>query len=160
MGMAGSVGAWRSGPRGFELRPFFDLTWAVRGIWLVVGFLWIVWLGVEDRGVLAVLLLSTAISFASSLTGLDRWASGKRLSGRQWWGRWLLMGLVWALAIGPLAILLIAVKTSLHAHGVPDFSMSSLREVIDVWPAWGAGAFLVSLGFGFLGRARLQQTNA
>ena len=125
----------------------------------MVGLMWFVWLGVEDRGIVVVLLLAAMISLAASLAGLDRWTSARRLSGRGWWGRWLLMGLVWAIAIGPVAILLIAVKTSLHAHASPDFTMSSVRGVLGVWPIWGAGAFIISLGTGALVRASLEGTS-
>ncbi|MGD8605389.1 MAG: hypothetical protein PVF49_12540, partial [Anaerolineales bacterium] len=85
-----------------------DLTWPVRVFWLVTGLMWFVWLGVEDRGVLAVLLLATVISFSASLTGLQNWTAGKRFSRRGWWGWWLLMGGLWAVAIGPLTVLLMA----------------------------------------------------
>jgi hypothetical protein len=137
---------------------FVNLAWPVRVLWLGLGLMWFVWLGVEDRGVLVVLLLATAVSFTTALTGLDRWSSGKTVSEWQWWVRWLMQGLVSAMAIAPLAILMIAVKTSLHAHAIPDFSLTSVRRVLGVWPAWGAGSFFVSLGIGALGRARAGET--
>lgn len=138
---------------------FVDLTWPVRLAWLIVGAMWFIWLGVEDRGVGVVLLLGTVISFSASLTGLDRWASRKALSGHGWWLRWILQGVVCAIGIGPMALLLLAIKVSLHSHGIPDFTLASVRQVLVVWPVWGLAALLVSLGFGALARARFDQVD-
>jgi hypothetical protein len=130
------------------------LSWPVRLAWLVTGLMWFVWLGVEDRSVIVVLLLGTAISFSAALTGLDRWGSGRRLSEAQWWTRWIAFGLSVAAGIGPLALLLMTVKVSLHSHGLPDFNLGHVEQLLRLWPVWGLGALLCGLGLGALGKAR------
>lgn len=128
---------------------------AVRVAWFVTGLLWFMWLGIEDRGIVVILLLGAAISFSAALTGLDRWGSGKILSERQWWLRWAGFGLSMAIGIGPLALLLMMVKVGLHSHGLSDFDLGDVQQMLGVWPIWGMGALLLGLGWGSLARARL-----
>lgn len=128
----------------------------MRLAWLVTGLMWLVWLGVEDRGILTILLLGTAISFSAALTVLDRWGSGRILSETQWWIRWVALGLSIAIGIGPLALLLMMVKVSLHSHGLLDFSLNDIEQLLRVWPFWGLAALLLGLGLGALGRARIE----
>ena len=135
---------------------FPDLSRAVRLAWILTGLMWFVWLGVEDRGVVLVLLLGTSISVSASITGLERWGKGRILSGRLWWTSWLGFGISGAIGMGPLALLLISVKVSLHSHELPDFNLSHVLQVIDVWPVWGLGMLIVALGLGVLARAQIE----
>ena len=49
----------------------------------------------------------------------------------------------------PAVLLLMAVKTGLHAHG-PEYSAAQLAAVVGQWPLWiGAGA-LAGAGVGLL----------
>ena len=132
------------------------LSKAVRLAWFATGLMWFVWLGVEDRGIVVILVLGTAISFSAALTGLDRWGSGRNLSQAQWWIRRIVFGLCTAMGIGPLALLLMTIKVSLHSHGMPDFDLADVEQLLQVWPVWGVSALCLGLGLGAIGRARLE----
>ncbi len=87
------------------------------------------------------------------------------LVGRAWGGRWLpagrlvglsaAVGLAWGVALGPVVLLLMSLKTGLHGHG-PEYTTAQITWVLAQWPWWvGAGA-LAGLGLGLvtLGLAR------
>ena len=61
-----------------------------------------------------------------------------------------LAGLLTGLAITPLTLLLMAVKTGLHAHQSPDFSPQQTLDVLYRTPVWLIGGLLVGLGFSLL----------
>jgi hypothetical protein len=56
----------------------------------------------------------------------------------------LLVGLLGGLLIAPTAILLMAVKTSLHNHVIPDYNRSDVIKVLYSAPAWTIGAVLLA----------------
>jgi len=115
-----------------------------RVAWLLTGLFWLAWLGYEDRGLTAVLLLAGCISSAVGLTIWGRW----RADGAGRWPGWVRgagLGLLAGAGVAPLAALLILVKTSLHAHPIPDFAAADLGRVLSVWPAWTAAGLLSGL---------------
>jgi hypothetical protein len=59
----------------------------------------------------------------------------------------LLTGTLIGAAITPIALLLMAIKTGLHAHPMPDFSYAQIDLVIRRTPLWIIGGFTISLGF-------------
>ena len=61
-------------------------------------------------------------------------------------GRYLLAGALAGLAAGPLAVLLMAVKSGLHAHPVPDYSGEQVIAVLVGAPSWIAAGILLGLG--------------
>ena len=127
-----------------------------RVAWFLTGLFWLAWLGIEDRGLTAVVLLAGCLGAASGLSAWQRWRADQ--AGR--WSAWVRGAVLGGLAgasVAPLAALLILVKTSLHAHPVPDFTAADLGRVLAVWPAWtGAGLLAGLAGAGLAtDRARL-----
>lgn len=117
-----------------------------RGLWVIFGLAWFVWLGYEDRGVHLVLGLAALAALAIGTTATVRWI--RRRSNRLTIPRWLgfaATGLLGGAAVGPLAAVLILVKVSLHAHPVLDFSRADLVEVLSRTPAWALSGLLVGL---------------
>lgn len=112
--------------------------------WFLTGLFWLAWLGYEDRGLTAVVLLAGCIGAAS---GLSVWMRRRAVRAGRWsaWMRGALLGALAGASVAPLAALLILVKTSLHAHPVPDFTAADLGRVLDVWPAWTGAGLLVGL---------------
>jgi hypothetical protein len=115
------------------------LRWVSRLAWAVSGLGCVAWFAYEDRGLTAVVLLAVGLCLASGLSG---WARMQRTSFRHLGGRrtGALAGLLAGAAIGPVAALLILIKTGLHVHPQPDFTAADLGAVLSAWPAWmGAG---------------------
>jgi len=124
-----------------------------RGAWLVTGLFWLAWLGYEDRGLTVVVLLAGCIGAALGLSAWRRW----RANPAGGWPAWMSGALLGALAgasVAPLAAVLILVKTSLHAHPLPDFTVADLRRVLSVWPAWTGAGLLAGLAGAELAGAR------
>jgi apolipoprotein N-acyltransferase len=122
---------------------------------LAIGVGLLLWLPFEDTNVNAVLLFSATICgwwVVRFLAGLP--ASAEKVAWRH-----ALPGTLGGLAVSPLAILLMAVKTGLHGHPSPDFTPEQLHVVLASTPAWMAAGFLLGLGGG-LCRAYREPENA
>jgi len=109
---------------------------------LILGVLVLVWLPFEDHSPLG------AISLAA---GICTWLAVRALwttipSSRQVWGRYALVGAVAGLGVAPLALLLMAMKTGLHAHTTPDYTAVQLQSTIERILIFGVSGLLVGLG--------------
>ena len=62
------------------------------------------------------------------------------------------VGLAWGAALGPAVLLLMAVKTGLHAHG-PEYSAAQIAAVVGQWPLWIGAGTLAGAGLGLLALA-------
>jgi hypothetical protein len=112
------------------LRPFLWLLFAYTAVWISLeGALWrVVVMGV---GVTAVTLAFL----------LQRMAGGKRFSTVGFVLLLTAVGLTFGALSSPAALLFMAIKTGLHAHG-PEFSPAELAWVWRQLPLWtGAGGF-------------------
>jgi hypothetical protein len=127
----------------------------MRLAWGASGLMWFLWLGVEDRGLAAVLLLASALAATFGLTALARAVGGKSRPRRVWLTASTAAGLLSGLAVAPLAALLILIKTALHQHPVPDFRPEDLVTVLRLTPGWSISGLLVGAGGGLfvVGRA-------
>lgn len=127
--------------------------------WLLAGLFWLAWLGYEDRGLTAVVLLAGCLGAALGLTAWARW--GEVSAGwRPAAVRGALLGALAGASVAPLAALLILVKTSLHTHPVPDFTAADLGRVLEVWPAWTGAGLLAGLAGAGLAVERARQPGA
>jgi hypothetical protein len=127
--------------------------------WFLTGLFWLAWLGYEDRGLTVVVLLAGCIASALGVSAWTRW----RAEHAGNWSAWLRCAVLGALAgasVAPLAALLILVKTSLHAHPLPDFSAEDLGRVLSVWPAWTGAGLLVGLAGAGLAAERARSAGA
>jgi hypothetical protein len=74
-------------------------------------------------------------------------------TGRSWL-LYPLAGLLSGLAVTPLALLLMAFKSGVHGHGLPDFTPNQVTLVLLSTPAWAAAGLLVGLGIALWMKAR------
>jgi hypothetical protein len=58
-------------------------------------------------------------------------------------------GLAWGAALGPAVLLMMAIKTGLHAHG-PEYSAAQIAAVVGQWPLWIGAGVLAGAGVGLL----------
>ena len=118
---------------------WITIGWAVTMVaWVVLeGGLWVT--------VMAALL--SGITFLAHLA--NRVLAGRKLA----LGSWLLVTAVFGALLGLgsalLALLLMAVKTGLHAHG-PEFSAGEVKWVVQQIPLWTVVGLLGGLGLGLL----------
>ena len=117
---------------------------------LILGIGVLVWLPVEERSELGVLLISGAICTWSAIWLLSRPVpDDKHLIMRH-----VLVGTGAGLLIAPVAILLMAFKSGIHGHGTPDFTISQMQDVLSRIPYFVLSGFLVGLGSGLWQLAR------
>ena len=131
-----------------------NLKWTVRGVWAIAGVFWFLWIAYEDRGTTAVQLLSLIISLALALTGLARWSQRRRLEARGWLLSSSIAGTLGGGLIGPMAVTLMMLKTSLHLHAEPDFAAADLIHVLRASPLWAVVGLTIGLGMGVIGLGR------
>lgn len=117
-----------------------------RMAWGIVGLTWFLWIGFEDRGLTPVLILSGLISISIGLQVWARWFPSNQ--GRNFpFFRWITIGMSSGALVGPIAVLLALLKTSLHQHIEADFSAEDLALLLGRVPVW----ILAGLLFGTAG---------
>jgi len=104
--------------------------WLRRGAWAVAGAVWLIWLGYEDPGPGTPLAMAAILAAAWGFDAVV-WEWGRRAATRL-----LLIGLASGAAVGPLAALLMLIKTSIHSHPFPDFTPADLGAAIGRTPVW------------------------
>ena len=120
-------------------------TW-LRFSGLLLGIITLVWLLVEESSNLGVLVIAGLVC--------------------TWGGIWLLLKVdadaiskVWihliigggaGLLLAPLAILLMALKTGLHGHATPDFTLFQMQLVLSRTPFFTLAGILLGAGGGLL----------
>jgi hypothetical protein len=121
---------------------------------LFLGFSILVWLPVEDQTELTVLIFSAAICtwFAARLLRTPS-ESGKQLIFRH-----ILVGLGAGLILAPVALLLMAIKSGIHGHGNPDFSVEQMKSVLARTFYYALSGTLISLGIGIWRLAKKQDS--
>ena len=115
-------------------------------VWLRISFTFLglfilLWLPVEDRSVVVVLLISGCVSTLGLMAFLNlrqqRWATAEENRGgkKQW--LWIpLAGMLAGAAVTLAAIALMALKTGLHGHGAPDYLPEQVSLVLRAAPVW------------------------
>jgi hypothetical protein len=111
---------------------------------LVLGAFLLVWLPFEDSNEQLATAFAAAISVGVAAHLAIRRKSFQPVSFR----KYLLLGGLAGLIVGPLAFLLMAIKTGLHGHAAPDFTSTQVIAVFLRMPAWGLGGLLIGLGIG------------
>ena len=123
------------------------MKWTLRTLWALAGLIWFVWLGFEDRGVQAVVIVAAGIALP---LGFQLFATWQRLpvhTQAAWMLRSVLSGVSAGILVIPIAIVLALIKISLHQHDVPDFSGMDLQNLLPRTPFW----LLAGLLFGAAG---------
>ena len=120
-------------------------TW-LRLTGFLIGVVVLVWLPIEERSELGVLLISGLIC-----TWIGVWLLHKTdTEGRHVILRFLLVGGGAGLLLAPLAVLLVAIKSGIHGHGSPDFTVSQMQTVISRLPYFVLVGILIGAGSGLL----------
>lgn len=128
-----------------------DLRWPVRFAWATTGLGWFIWLAYEDRSLSTVMAIAAMVCLAFALTWVSRWRGGKQTERRRWLLESMGIGLLTGALTAPAAIVLILIKTSLHAHGTPDFTAGDIAGVAQRLPVWALAGVLIGEALGLLG---------
>lgn len=127
-----------------SLSPAANLRRRLRILALVVGGGLLFWLPVEDLSENWAILFAILISTLAVLALLTRLHP---IGGRPWLVA-SLAGALAGLAVTPLALFLMAFKSGLHGHHLPDFTPAQVTSVLQRTPIWIAAGLLIGLGVG------------
>jgi hypothetical protein len=114
-----------------------------------LGLVFFFWIPFEDTHPGFVIGLGAATCSLLAAALARRWKPHTPFSPVQAGG----LGLLAGLAMGPLTILLMAVKTGLHGHQVPDFTGQQVADVLSLIPVWALAGGFIGLGLWLWGRA-------
>jgi len=115
----------------------------LRFLALGVGVYTLFWLPVEDTNEIAAIVTAFLIVGVFTLNTILRSQPTKNTT---WY---TLIGGLAGLAIIPVALLLIAFKTGLHDHGIPEISTERILSAIRKTPIFILGGSCIGLGIGF-----------
>jgi hypothetical protein len=119
----------------------------------LLGIIVLIWLTIEDENTIGVVVISGAICIWAAFWVLVKPVEG----GSQIILRHSLVGLGAGLAVSLLGILLMALKSGIHGHGTPDFTVSQIQQVLSNTPYFALSGFLIGFGSGLW---RLARSNA
>ena len=111
---------------------------------LLIAVSLFIWIPFEDLGLQWVLTLSAAIC----AWGAVRFLLNRVVSGCQLVLWHSLVGCLAGLAVAPLAALLMLLKSGLHGHAAPDFTVDQIQTVFGLAPYLSLSGLLIGLGFG------------
>ena len=126
--------------------------WYLRAGVGIIGLLWFIWIGIEDPGSSTVLFMSAAVLSVCGVAAYGSLSSRLPRSGVLHLAGVIFFGLTIGLLVTPGAVLLMAVKTSLHNHAVPDFTRTDVLRVLASTPVWSLGGLLLSTAAAILER--------
>lgn len=116
----------------------------IRYLAIILGMLFFLWIPIEDTSEIPALLFAMATSAWLATTFLAR----VNKSFPSILLNYLLMGTLAGIAVTPLTLTFMAVKTGLHGHSAPDFTTQQMISIIRRTPIWLVGGFLIGLGSG------------
>lgn len=117
--------------------------WAKRLSWGLAGAAWFFWLGIEDRTVYFVLILSLLIAISVAITvPMPAWI--RSYASRIQLLATALIGAGLGALVPLQAVLLMFIKISLHSHEAPDFSWQQVQAMLSVTPVWAAAGLLAA----------------
>ena len=118
---------------------------------ILLGISLLAWVSLEDQSVTLALLFAAVICMLAAAEWL---ASSTRLSTGKGWLAYPLAGLVGGAATAPTALLLMAIKTGLHGHTVPDYTPAQMSAVLTSFPIWAGAGAIIGLGTGIWSKNR------
>jgi len=104
------------------------------------------WLRIEDTDEKRVLVYAAAVTAWLATRHIVRQPPAARESIP----RFSLVGALAGLAMVPVTVLLMALKTGLHGHGTPDFTIEQILSVTNRWYVWGSAGLLLGLISGLI----------
>jgi len=118
-----------------------------------VGLAVLLWLPGEESGETGTLFIAALIC-----TWMAVWLINKiSPADKNLLLKHLLIGIGYGLLIAPLGVFLMALKTGLHGHGLPDFTVHQLQAVLSRVPYYLVAGFMLGAGIGLL-RSKLLET--
>ena len=111
---------------------------------LLIAVSLFIWIPFEDLGLQWVLILSAAICAWCAV----RFLVNRVVSGWQMVVSHALAGCLAGLAVAPLAALLMLLKSGLHGHGAPDFTVDQIQTIFGLAPYLSLSGLLIGFGFG------------
>jgi hypothetical protein len=120
-------------------------TW-LRLAGFLIGVVVLAWLAIEENSEPGVLLISGLICTWGAVWLLYK----TETVGRHMIFRYILVAGGAGLLLAPLAILLMAIKTGIHGHGSPDYTVDQMQNVFSRIPYFGLGGVLLGTGVGLL----------
>ncbi len=115
------------------------------GLWAVYTAVWIS----LEGSLVRVIIMGTATAVLLLGHGWQRWFGGKQVARGVGVLVTAVSGAILGGSSGLLALVFMAVKTGLHAHG-PEFSQVEIAWVWHMLPLWTAVGLLMGLGLGLL----------
>ncbi len=125
-----------------ERIPGFRWLLALMGVYTAV------WISLEGNMTRA-LIMGVGWTAVLLLTGWQRRFGGVVLSRGRWWRMTAVAGLLFGLLTGLLTLILMVIKTGLHAHGL-EFTLEQINWIIRQIPVWTTAGLLAGLGAGLL----------
>lgn len=115
---------------------------------LLLAFYAAIWIALEGN-LGRLLVLAVGVVAAALAYGVQRLHGGRTLSGLGWLLFAGLAGLLLGSGTALLSLLLMAVKTGLHAHGA-EFSPEQINWIVGQLPWWAGAGLLAGVGAGLL----------
>ena len=120
---------------------------------LLLGIVVLVWLPIEESSQVGVLVIAGLVCTWGAIWLLPRIGS----SGKHTLLGHIVIGGGAGLLLVPLAILLMAIKTGIHGHGTPDYTVDQMQDVLSRMPFFVLGGVLLGAGSGLLGIVKKNQ---
>lgn len=111
----------------------------------VYAAIWIALEGVLWREVSLAILLTAVLLLHIA----QNWFGGRVVSARMWVAGTAVCGFCWGLGSSMMTLLLMVLKTGLHAHG-PEFTPAEISWVLAQIPLWTAVGLLTGVGVGLV----------
>jgi hypothetical protein len=121
---------------------------ALRWLVIVVGAYAVVWIALEGA-ILQVIALGCGVTMVAIGAVYERWIAGRTLPAGAWLALCAGFGSLAGFGSAASALVLMAVKTGLHAHG-PEFTMNEIDWVLAQIPWWTTAGLLAGLGVGLI----------
>jgi hypothetical protein len=115
---------------------------------ILLAIYFVLWIPLEGNLPQAV-LMAVWVALVSAAHLIQRRLGGRTLGRGRWFFLAAVSGLYLGLASAIVTLLVMAVKTGLHAHG-PEFTHTQINWVLAQLPYWTAAGLLAGLGLGLL----------
>ena len=125
----------------------------LKWITLIVGVYTAVWIALEGD-LLCVVLLGVGVTAVLLMHLIQRYFAGITFTLRQWLAFTTGTGLLFGAGSVLVSLLLIAIKTGLHAHG-PEFTIAEIQWVWQQLLLWSVVGMLAGLGVGLIMNQRI-----
>jgi hypothetical protein len=113
---------------------------------IFLGVAILIWMAFENNNAVWTVVFAGCILIVA-VAGL--FFHRQRAQRGSWW--WLpVIGLAAGMALAPLAIFFMAVKTGLHGHAAPDFTSEQILRVLQASPIWAASGLFIGAGITIL----------